>query len=55
VGYKLHEYRVADELETVIPPRTGGAEKNIAIFAAKLVVTGANSGLPEFGTLSRRP
>jgi len=31
---------VADELETVTPPRAGGAE-NIAIFAAKLVVTGA--------------
>ncbi len=31
---------VADELETVTPPRTGGAEKKIAIFAAKLVVTG---------------
>jgi hypothetical protein len=35
---------VADELETVTPPRTGGAEKNIAIFAAKLVVTGAKFG-----------
>jgi hypothetical protein len=32
---------VADELETVTPPRAGGAEKNIAIFAVKLVVTGA--------------
>jgi glycosyltransferase 2 family protein len=32
---------VADELETATPPRAGGAEKNIAIFAAKLVVTGA--------------
>jgi hypothetical protein len=37
----------------VTPPRTGGAEKNIAIFATRLAVTGANSGLPEFGTLSR--
>ena len=32
---------VADELETVTSPRAGGAEKNIAIFAVKLVVTGA--------------
>ena len=32
---------VADELETATPPRAGGAEKNFAIFAAKLVVTGA--------------
>jgi uncharacterized membrane protein YbhN (UPF0104 family) len=31
---------VADELETATPPRAGGAE-NIAVFAAKLVVTGA--------------
>src|SRR5262245_64836409 len=31
---------VADELETSTPPRAGRTEKNIAIFAAKLVVTG---------------
>jgi hypothetical protein len=30
----------ADELETATPPRAGRTEKNIAIFAAKLVVTG---------------
>src|SRR5262249_20212825 len=30
---------VADELETSTPPRAGRTEKNIAIFAAKLVVT----------------
>ena len=32
---------VASDLETVSPPRTGGAEKKIAFFAAKLLVTGA--------------
>ena len=42
MGYKLHEYRCGRRVRDRDPaPRASGAGKNIAIFAAKLVVTAA--------------